>query len=169
LLPIKDGWDVLDNNLLACPRAHQEEVFKMLERQPFAPKFTGGFEARRVTDWHAEWMVRLKPESIWMAYDRPSEWEPLVEAVSIFSRAGIVGPHKSKRVGSYVLMGWRGDDPLAAEKRLAAVIGLGIRTQAMLLNNGAECRRGDMDDWWDLRKKYTAAQEVGAMVAATWD
>ena len=169
LLPIKDGWNVLDNNLLACPRHHQEAVFQMLLRQPSAPCFTGGFEARRVTEWHAEWMVRLKPETLWMAYDRASEWEPLVEAVAVFKRSGLVGPHKTKRVGAYVLMGWAGDDPLAASKRLQSVIELGIRTQAMLLDNGRQCRPTDMGDWWDLRKKYTNAAEVGAMVAETWD
>jgi hypothetical protein len=114
-------------------------------------------------------MLKLKPETIWMAYDRAGEWEPLVEAVAIFKRAGLVRPHCTKRIGAYVLMGWAGDDPLAASKRLQGVIELGIRTQAMLLDNGRECRPTDMEDWWNLRKKYTNAAEVGAMVAETWD
>jgi hypothetical protein len=33
LLKIKDGWNVLDNNLLACPMEHQRAVFDMLDRQ----------------------------------------------------------------------------------------------------------------------------------------
>lgn len=30
---IADGWNVLDDNLLACPRPHVEAVFDMLRRQ----------------------------------------------------------------------------------------------------------------------------------------
>jgi hypothetical protein len=33
LLPIIDGWNILDDNLLACPRDHVEAVFAMLRRQ----------------------------------------------------------------------------------------------------------------------------------------
>lgn len=168
LLPIRDGWNVLDNNLLACPREHVEAVFKMLERQPFHPKFTGGLEAARLKPWHVEWMLRLKPETMWMAFDSAADWEPLEQAVRLLSEAGLVAPHRTKRTGAYVLMGRRGDTPLAAELRLRKVIGLGIKTQAMLFDNGLECRPEDMEAWWDLRKKFTDAREVGAMVAATW-
>ncbi|MCJ7778841.1 MAG: hypothetical protein MUP16_11080, partial [Sedimentisphaerales bacterium] len=33
LLVIKNGWDIQDNNLLACPRHHIEAVLDMLARQ----------------------------------------------------------------------------------------------------------------------------------------
>jgi hypothetical protein len=33
LLPIVDCWNILDDNLLACPRPHVEAVFAMLRRQ----------------------------------------------------------------------------------------------------------------------------------------
>jgi hypothetical protein len=36
LLDIKPGWDILDNNLLACPRQHVEAVLDMLPGQPRA-------------------------------------------------------------------------------------------------------------------------------------
>src|SRR3972149_5425347 len=32
-LPITEGWDVLDNNLMACSMGHIEKVFAMLNRQ----------------------------------------------------------------------------------------------------------------------------------------
>lgn len=170
LLPIQDGWDILDNNLLACPRDHIEAVFAMLARQPERPKFTGGIEAARLEPWHVEAFLRLKTDAIWMAYDRPAEWEPLRRAVGMLSEAGIVAAHKSKRVGAYVLMGWRGDTPEAAEKRLRSVIyGLQIKTQAMWLNNGAESKPEDFKAWRNLRKHYTDAASVGAMVAEAWD
>src|SRR5262245_50471000 len=33
LLPIQDGWNILDDNLLACPEPHVRAVFAMLARQ----------------------------------------------------------------------------------------------------------------------------------------
>jgi hypothetical protein len=33
-IEIKDGWNILDSNLLACSRPHIEQVFEMLSRQP---------------------------------------------------------------------------------------------------------------------------------------
>ena len=168
LLPIRDGWNILDNNLLACPREHIQAVFDMLKRQKHAPKFTGGLEAERLEPWHVEQLLMLKPETLWMAYDSPADWEPLNAAVKLLSEAGIVGPHRTKRTGAYVLMGRRDDSPEAAEKRLKSVINLGIKTQAMLFDNGRECKPEDMNRWWDLRKKYTDARSVGAMIAKTW-
>src|SRR5262245_12862759 len=32
VLPVQDGYNVLDDNLLACPRPHVEEVFAMLRQ-----------------------------------------------------------------------------------------------------------------------------------------
>ena len=32
LLPIQDGWNILDDNLLACPEPHVQAVFAMLSR-----------------------------------------------------------------------------------------------------------------------------------------
>jgi len=170
VLGITDGWDVLDNNLLACPRGHVAAVFDMLERQPEPAKFTGGLEARRLEAWHVERLARLRPDAIWMAYDREIEWEPLAAAVAMLREAGLVARWRRKRVGAYVLMGWAGDTPDEAEKRLRRVIfGLEIKTQAMLLDNGRECDPSDLPRWWWLRKQYTSAASVGAMVMEAWE
>lgn len=168
MLPIRDGWNVLDNNLLACPMDHQRAVFDMLDRQCRPVRFTGGIEAARFTNWHLNRMCGMKIESMWMAYDYPADYEPLMDAVAMM-QGTLVRPHKSKVVGAYVLMGRRGDTPEAAEKRLRSVIALGIKTQAMLFDNGAQCKPEDMKHWWALRKKFTDAREVGKMVAETWD
>lgn len=141
----------------------------MLRNQSHPVKFSGGWEAERVTPWHCEQLLSLSLDSVWMAYDEPSDYEPLRRAVGLMAEAGLVAPHKRKRAGCFVLMGWREDTPDLAEARLRQVIELGIRTQAMLLNNGAECRPEDMARWWYLRKHYTNAAEVGAMVAETWE
>ena len=41
-LPINDGWNILDDNLLACSENHIRAVFEMLKRQKHKPEFTGG-------------------------------------------------------------------------------------------------------------------------------
>lgn len=55
-MPILDGWNILDDNLLACSDEHVESVFRMLERQPRRPEFTGGLEAEFLKPWHAQRM-----------------------------------------------------------------------------------------------------------------
>lgn len=44
-LPIRDGWNVLDDNLLATSWGHFVRVCRMLARQKQKPEFTGGLEA----------------------------------------------------------------------------------------------------------------------------
>ena len=51
LLPVTDGWNILDDNLLACPRGHVEAVFAMLRRQKRRMEFTGGLEALALEDY----------------------------------------------------------------------------------------------------------------------
>jgi hypothetical protein len=46
VLPIYDGWNVLDDNLLAAPVEHVYGVFEMLRRQRRRVEFTGGSEWR---------------------------------------------------------------------------------------------------------------------------
>ena len=168
LLTIKPGWDVLDNNLLACPRNHIEAVFAMLKTQSHPVKFTGGLEAGLLRSWHVDELLKLKPDTLWLAYDSPDDWEPLLAATKLLKDAGIVWPHRRKRAGAYVLMGRHYDTPDDAERRLLQVINLGLKTQAILFDNGHECKPEDMPRWWDLRKKYTDSISVGAMIAATW-
>jgi len=79
-LPIRDGWNVLDDNLLACTEKHIRSVFSMLKKQPKRAQFTGGLEAARLRDWHIELLRDLKPKQMFFAYDEPDDWEPLVEA-----------------------------------------------------------------------------------------
>lgn len=102
-LKIKDGWNVLDNNLLACPIEHQQAVFDMLDRQRRPVRLTGGLEAARFTPWHATRLSAMRIESIWMAYDYPADYEPLRAAVALL-RGQLVREHARKKVGAYVLM-----------------------------------------------------------------
>jgi hypothetical protein len=61
LLPIQDGWNILDDNLLACPEHHVRAVLTMLARQGRRVAFTGGMEALALQDYHVELRAGLKP------------------------------------------------------------------------------------------------------------
>jgi len=129
-LKVKEGNNILDSNLLACSREHQEKVFKMLLLQKNV-RFTGGLEAKRFTLWHCMWLVSLKPRAVFFAYDTPDDYEPLVEATKIL-RSQIKRFNNVYRC--YVLMGYQHDTIDQARCRLESVVSLGFMPQAMLYN-----------------------------------
>lgn len=132
-IPITDGFNILDSNLLQCSESHIRAVFAMLGRQVEKAKFTGGLEARLLADWHCALIRDLKPASMFFAYDMPSEWESLVEAKKTLQRAGIKIDRQKMFV--YVLIGYRGDTIAAALKRVQRVKQLGFCPFAMLYSN----------------------------------
>lgn len=128
-LPIKPGYNVLDDNLLACSEKHFQGVCAMLAEYPEPAEFTGGLEAARLTTAHVEALARLRLRQIFFAYDDGEDWEPLVVAARMMDEAGLLRGH---RVRCYVLIGYPGDTMDAAEKRLGDVVALGIMPMAML-------------------------------------
>jgi len=126
--PIREGWNVLDDNLLACSESHIRAVFDMLKRQPEKAQFTGGLEAARLKDWHIDLLVDLKPKQIFYAHDTKDDYEPLVEALGRMTNAGF--NRHTLRV--YVLIGFNGDTFEKAERRLLDVTDLGAYPMAML-------------------------------------
>ena len=131
-LPVREGWNILDDNLLACSQGHILEVFQMLHRQKekgFRPEFTGGLEAKRLKPWHVELLKGLRPKQIFFAYDTQDDLPPLEEAARLFREADY-GTRNNLR--SYVLIGYPGDTFTEAEARLETVKRLGICPMAML-------------------------------------
>jgi len=39
---------------------------------------------------------------------------------------------------------------------------------SVAFDNGRECRAEDKPKWWALRRHFTDARSMGAMVAETW-
>jgi hypothetical protein len=142
-LPITEGWNVLDDNLLACSEPHIRAVFSMLKRQEHRAQFTGGLEAARLEDWHVALLADLKPERIFFAFDTPDDYDPLVEAASKIFRAGFLTP-ASNNVRAFVLIGYPNDTIDAAEKRLRAVLSMGMFPMAMLWRD----ENGKRDPVW---------------------
>jgi len=129
-LQIKDGWNVLDDNLLACSNDHINNVFNMLKRQKHRPRFTGGLEAKILKKWHAEKILELKPLSAYFAYDTPDDLEPLIDAGKIFKNLGY--RRMSKFLCCYVLIGYPKDTYELAEKRILQAWDVGFFPMAML-------------------------------------
>jgi hypothetical protein len=129
-LPVHEGWNVLDDNLLACSEAHIRSVFAMLKRQKQRrAQFTGGLEAARLRAWHVELLKELRPKQIFFAFDTPDDLAALEEAVRLF-RAADYGTRNNLRC--YVLIGYPGDTFPDAERRLRTVMRLGLCPMAML-------------------------------------
>ena len=128
-LKIANGWNVLDDNLLACSYEHTNLVFDMLARQSERVHLTGGLEARILEQWHCEMLADLKPKQVFFAYDTPDDYEPLVEASNKFKKSGW-GTRNNLRV--YVLIGHPKDTFDKAEARLRQVMDLGMSPMAML-------------------------------------
>jgi len=130
-LEVKEGNNVLDDNLLACSDEHIKKVFIMLKQQKHGRvMFTGGMEAALLKDWHVEQLRRLHPREIFFAYDTPDDYEPLVEAGKKLLVAGFTTAGHSLR--AYVLIGYPKDTFEKAEERLMQTIKAGFLPMAML-------------------------------------
>jgi hypothetical protein len=131
LLPIIDGWNVLDDNLLACPRNHVEAVFAMLRWQNRRIEFTGGLEALSLQDYQVDLLAGLRPApTMFFAYDPGDSFETLRSAASRLIAAGF--RPEAHRMRVYVLCGYPKDSQVAAAQRMRQMIGIGFTPMAML-------------------------------------
>jgi len=132
-LKIKDGWNVMDDNLLAASDEHVKSVFEMLMRQERKPRFTGGLEAKILKPWHCEELKKLSPERMYFAYDTADDYEPLVDAGKKLKAVGFT--EESHVMSCYVLIGYKGDTFEKAERRIHKTIDAGFMPFAMLYRN----------------------------------
>ena len=144
-LPVTDGWNVLDSNLLACSPTHLDAVFAMLARQPHRPVFTGGLEHKLVTPAIARRLREIKTDRMFLAYDTPDDLEPLRQAGRILQDAGFTRTH---HLHAYVLVGFPKDSCEAAEKRCREAWDAGFHPMAMLW------RDPRADDWGKFARKW---------------
>jgi hypothetical protein len=131
LLPIVPGWNVLDDNLLACPRPHVEAVFAMLRQQKRRVEFTGGLEALSLEDYQVGLLAGLSPRpTMFWAYDPGDAFETLESAARRMLAAGFT--RESHRLRVYVLVGFPKDTFTLAENRLGQMLAIGLTPMAML-------------------------------------
>jgi len=158
-LPVTEGWNILDDNLLACSELHVRAVFAMLKRQPERPQFTGGLEAARLRPWHVDLLRDLRPKQVFFAYDTPDDLEPLRVAGRMLLTAGFTTA--SHQLRAYVLIGYPGDTNGAAERRLRETVAAGFMPMAMLWRNSA----GDTSpDWRILQRTWARPALIAARI-----
>jgi hypothetical protein len=155
--PVADGWNVLDDNLLACDKEHTSDVWAMLTRQKKAGhriQFTGGLEAARLNDWHVDMLTDLRPKQVFFAYDTPDDLVPLLRAGKLCQEAGL----SRDSMRCYVLCGWpRGcptnfgqlaDTTEFAHERMLDVARAGFLPMAMLYADHKGHTAADTSDEW---------------------
>lgn len=108
---IAPGHILQDNNLLACSRSHIEKAFEMLSKQKKAAQFKGGLDIDYLKPWHVELMKQIRIGELWVACDNEKSLSRMNKARDLLSDFSI----GKKRC--YVLMGYDGDTPEAAERR----------------------------------------------------
>lgn len=158
-LYIHDGYNVLDDNILACSDQHVSMVFNMLARQEHKPIFTGGLEAKILRYWHAVELRKLHPQRMYFAYDTADDYEPLVDAGRMLREVGFT--FASHVLCCYVLIGHPNDTMEKAEKRLRDTVKAGFMPYAMLYKN----EKGDADDQWrTFQRLWVRPQIVAARI-----
>lgn len=145
-LPIHPGWNVCDNNLLACSKNHIEQVFEMLKTQPEPIKFSGGLDPELFQPYHVDLLKSIRLKFAWFACDYPG-------AVSSLKKvAGVMSDFKSDKKRCYVMIGYNKETPAQAERRLEIVYGLGFLPFAMLYR--PEEKQEWSQEWKDLQRKW---------------
>jgi hypothetical protein len=154
LLPIVDGWNIQDDNLLACPRPHVEAVFNMLRRQKRV-EFTGGLEALSLQDYQVDLLASLKPRpNMFFAYDPGDAFETLESAASRLLAAGFT--RASHRMRAYVLIGYPKDTFALAEARMRQMMAIGFTPCAMLWRSEtpSQDKHAPGPEWHAFRRRW---------------
>lgn len=165
LLSIQPGWDILDNNLLACPRGHIESVLDMLEQQPRAARFTGGIDARLCRPWFARRLRRMRVHILYTAYDVPGARPAAERAIQMLRDEGL----SQRQVGCYVLVGFDGDTLEHAEARLEWVFQTGGTPFAMFYRPADDLRFTIPRTWRSFVRKWNRPACIIAMHSAGKD
>jgi hypothetical protein len=155
LLPIQEGWNILDDNLLACQEPHVRTVFAMLARQGRRVEFTGGLEARALEDYQVDLLASLRPRpNCFFAYDPGDPFDTLESAARRLLDAGFT--KQSHRLRCYVLIGYPKDTFTAAEKRLSEMMRIGFTPHAMLWRpeNPAAEKYRPSPDWRTFQRRW---------------
>jgi hypothetical protein len=158
-LPVTDGWNVLDDNLLACSDKHIQNVFAMLARQKQRPLLTGGLEAARLKLWHVQALKKIKAKRLFFAYDGPEDREPLFEAGNMLLSNGFT--RESHALRAYVLIGYQHDTLEKAEHRLHETMEAGFMPMAMLYRD----KTGDREDTW---RRFAGQWSRPAIISKTY-
>jgi hypothetical protein len=175
IMPIYDGWNVLDDNLLAAKRPHVEAVFAMLRRQKRRDwpawdgriEFTGGLEALSLEDYQVDLLAGLTPKpNMFFAYDPGDAFETLESAARRLLAAGFT--RESHRMRAYVLIGYPKDTFELAEARLKQMLSIGFTPFAMLWRpeTASQEKHRPAPEWKRFSREWRRPKIIHAKVAA---
>lgn len=115
---------IQDNNILQSDKSHWNKVIQMLKTQREI-EFSGGLDARLITDQNAEDIRSLKIKQVFLACDSKAGLKPLQAAVKRLQL-----PIRKARC--YVLIAFNGETTSEARERLEAVYHAGALPFAQL-------------------------------------
>ena len=160
-LPIQDGWNILDDNILGTSEKHFRAVIKMLKRQQERAVFSGGLEPGLLQPWQAELLRSINPKTMYTAYDTKDDYEALRQMARTVWEAGF--SEKSHQVKCYCLCGYEGDTFEEARKRMEQVMELGFLPFAMLFRDES----GQTDpEWRKFQREWANPIIVGSKFRA---
>ncbi len=126
-LTIYPGYIIQDNNLLQCSRSHIDKVFDMLQKQRHI-EFSGGLDARLITDYIADRIRGLSVSQIFLAADTEESIKPLRRAVKKLQIA-----RAKKRIRCYALLKYNPEETFEhALSRMLAIYDSGCYPSAQL-------------------------------------
>ena len=149
-LPIRPGWIVQDNNLLACSEKHIRAVFDMLRAQNRGIYFNGGLDKHFLKPWHRSLFDSIPIGELWFACDTGQDLVHLESAAEILT--GI--PRRKLRC--YTMIGYDSETLADAEKRIERVFQLGFMPFSQLYQPPTADRPTKMygADWKAVNKKW---------------
>lgn len=162
-LPVQDGWDILDDNILGTSEAHFREVIEMLRRQEKRAVFSGGLEPALLQPWQAELLKSINPNRMFTAYDTKDDYEPLRQMAKTMWDAGF--KPSAHQVKCYCLCGYDGDSFEAAEKRMEQIMDVCFLPFAMLFRDES----GSVDvEWKRFQREWANSYIVGKKFSDFW-
>ena len=156
-LPIREGNVIQDNNLFQCPSPHIEKVFTMLKGQHNI-QFSGGLDARLITDNIADSLRNLRIGQIFLACDTDSAIKPLEQAVKRLQMA-------RQKIRCYVLVAYNGETISHAEERLRAVYEISCLPFAQLYQPPDKWIKYPKE-WRDLARTWSRPAAIKALMRA---
>lgn len=142
LLLLVPGYVIQDNNFLACPADHRQQVYAMLRQQPRAAVFAGGIDARLVTPQIAAEFASIRIDSIFLACDSEAAIPALERAAGLLSFLG------RRKLRCYVLVGYGDDTPERAAERLERCWQAGVLPFAQFYRPADSGQRFDYPRQW---------------------
>ena len=119
-LPIRPGYIVQDNNLLACSERHLHAVFEMLREQNRNIYFNGGLDKHYLRPWHRRLFDSIPIGELWFACDQTADLPALEKARLIMD--GI----PQRKLRCYTMIGYDDETLAEAERRIERVFEMGF-------------------------------------------